>query len=182
MLQLLRMQWKLLTILETSNKSVWSNAFWCVKVCIFWKCIQNTIDLDKTKIFKKFTSDKINGRKNALFFLWRAPTRHSFIFNLRFLYELKRKARLSKTVWGIFHFRSCFVFVKVYIFVQQNAWTLWLLFWKCNKYTFRIYILLHIKKIYFTYFCWLFLKSLKAFSVSLISDSVLLNETKLFST
>ena len=31
----------------------------------------------------------------------------------------------------------------------------------CIKYTFRIYILLHIKKHYFTYFCCLFLKSSK---------------------
>ena len=75
-------------------------------------------------MLQKFTSDKINGTKNALFFLSRAPTRHSFTFNLRFLYELKRKVRLSKTVCEIFHFRFHFVFIKVYIFVQQNAWTL----------------------------------------------------------
>ena len=51
----------------------------------------------------------MNGTKNALYFLLRAPPNHSFIFNLRFLYELKHKVRrLSKTVCGI----------------QQNAWTL----------------------------------------------------------
>ena len=75
-------------------------------------------------MLKKIPSDKINGTKNALFFLSRAPTHHSFTFNLRFLYELKHKVRLSKTVCGIFHFRFRFVFIKVYIFVQQNAWTL----------------------------------------------------------
>ena len=37
----------------------------------------------------------------------------------------------------------------------------------CIEYTFRIYILLHIKKYYFIHFCCLFLKSSKAFSVSL---------------
>ena len=31
---------------------------------------------------------------------------------------------LSKTVCGIFHFRFRFVFIKVYIVAQQNAWTL----------------------------------------------------------
>ena len=67
---------------------------------------------------KKFPSDKINGTKNSLFFLSRAPTHHSLTFNLRFLYELKHKVRLSKTV------RFRFVFIKVYIFVQRNAWTL----------------------------------------------------------
>ena len=58
--------------------------------------------------------DKINGRKNVLLFLWRAPTHHSFIFNLRLLYELKYKARFSKAVCEIFHFQFCFVFIKVY--------------------------------------------------------------------
>ena len=111
---------------KNKQKSVWSNAFWYVKVCIFWKCIQYTIHWDKTQMLKKFPSDKINGTKNALFFLSRAPTHHSFTFNLRFLYELKHKVHLSKTVCGIFHFQFRFVFIKVYIFVQQNAWILWL--------------------------------------------------------
>ena len=70
-------------------------------------------------MFKKIASDKINGAKNALFFLWRAATHHSFTFNLQFLYELKHKVRLSKTACGISHFRFRFVFIKVYIFVQQ---------------------------------------------------------------
>ena len=77
-------------------------------------------------MLKKFSSDKINGTKYALFFLSRAPNHHSFTFtfNLRFLHELKHKVRLSKFVCGIFHFPFCFVFIKVYIFVQENAWTL----------------------------------------------------------
>ena len=75
-------------------------------------------------MLKTFPSDKINGAKNSLLFLLRAPTHHSFTFNLRFLYELKYKVRLSKTVCGIFYFRFRFVFIKVYIFAQQNAWTL----------------------------------------------------------
>ena len=75
-------------------------------------------------MLRKFPLDKINGRKNALFFLSRAPTQHSFIFDLRFLYELKHEVHLSKTVCGIFHFRFRLIFIKDYIFVQQNAWTL----------------------------------------------------------
>ena len=39
---------------------------------------------------------------------------------------LKHKVALSKTVCGIFHFRPRFIFIKVYIFNQKNAWTLWL--------------------------------------------------------
>ena len=73
-------------------------------------------------MLKKIPLDKINGTKNALFLLSWVPTHHSF--NLQFLYELKHKVRLSKTVCGIFNFRFCFVFIKAYIFVQENASTL----------------------------------------------------------
>ena len=58
------------------------------------------------------------------FFLLRAPDHYSFTFNLRFLYALERKVSLSKTVRGIFYLRLDFVFIKVYNFVQQNAWNL----------------------------------------------------------
>ena len=75
-------------------------------------------------MLKTFPSDKINGTKNALFFLSRAPTNHSFTVNLQFLYELKHKVGLSKTVCEAFHFRFRFVFIKVYTFVKQSAWTL----------------------------------------------------------
>ena len=38
-----RIHWRLSTILKTSNKSVRSNAFWYLKVCISWKCIHYTM-------------------------------------------------------------------------------------------------------------------------------------------
>ena len=63
-------------------------------------------------------------QKNALFFLSRVPTNHSFTFNSQFLYGLKHKVHPSKSACGIFHFRFCLVFIKVYIFVQQKTWTL----------------------------------------------------------
>ena len=68
-------------------------------------------------MLKEFSSDKISGTKNALFFISRAPTHHSFTFNLRFFYELKQKVRLSENARGIFHFRLCFVFIEIYIFL-----------------------------------------------------------------
>ena len=74
-------------------------------------------------MLKKFPSEKINGTKMLSFF-FRELQLISFTFNLRFLYELKYKVRLSKTVYWIFHFRFRFVFTIVYIFVQQIAWTL----------------------------------------------------------
>ena len=67
---------------------------------------------------------KINVTKNALFFLSRAPTHHSFTFNLQFLYELKHKVHLSETVCGIFHFRFRLALIKLYSFAQQKAQTL----------------------------------------------------------
>ena len=77
-----------------------------------------TTHLDKTQMLKKLPSDKLNGMKTALFFISRDPTHYRFTFNLRFLYELKHKVRLTKTMCGIFHFRFLFVLIKVYIFVQ----------------------------------------------------------------
>ena len=73
-------------------------------------------------MIETFSSEKINGTKNTFFILLQAPTHHSFTFNLRFLYELKDNVCLSKTVGGVSHFQ--FHFTKVYIFVQQNAWTM----------------------------------------------------------
>ena len=63
-------------------------------------------------------------KKNALFFVLRAPTHDSFTSNLQFLCELKHMVHLSKTVCGIFDFPLYLVFIKLYIFVQQKAWAL----------------------------------------------------------
>ena len=71
-------------------------------------------------MLKKFASNKIDGTKNALFFLSRAQTHQSFTFNLRFLYELKYKGRHSEIVCRIFHFRFHFVFTQIYISVQKS--------------------------------------------------------------
>ena len=61
-------------------------------------------------MLKVFPSDKTNGTNNALFFLLRAPTHHSFTFNLGFLYELKHKVFLSKVCVGDFPFSNLFYF------------------------------------------------------------------------
>ena len=73
-------------------------------------------------MLKKFPFLKIKSTKNVLFFLSLAPTHHNFTFNLQFLYELKGKLRLSKTVCGVFHFQFRFVFIKVCIlFNKMNS-------------------------------------------------------------
>ena len=75
-------------------------------------------------MLEKFLLGKINGTKHVLLFLSQAPTHHNFTFNLQFLYELKYKVRLSKSICQIFHFQFHFVFIKVYSFAQQNPLTL----------------------------------------------------------
>ena len=45
---------------------------------------------------------------------------HSFSFNSQFLFGLKHKVDPSKSVGGIFHFRFCLVFIKVYILFNKN--------------------------------------------------------------
>ena len=64
--------------------------------------------------------DKINVTKNALLFLSRVTTHHSFPFNPQFLYELEHMAHLSKTMCGIFNFCFRLVFIKFYIFVHKK--------------------------------------------------------------
>ena len=103
---------------QNNQKSVWSNAFWYIKVCIFWKCIQWAKYWDKTQLLKKSSSGKLGGTKIAL----RAAT-HQFYFQFAILQCVKAQGSSLKSC-GIFHFRFRFVFIKVCIFIEQNAWTL----------------------------------------------------------
>ena len=68
---MIRIHWRLLIILKTSIKSVWSNVFWYVQVSILWKCIQYSKHWGKTQMLQKFPSDKYTVQKNALFFFFR---------------------------------------------------------------------------------------------------------------
>ena len=117
----LRAHWRLSTILETTNKKVRINVFWYVKVCIFWKCIQCIIHWDKIQILKNpFRQIKLY--KKSPFFFCEPQLITVLLFpDLRFLYVLKHKVSLSTAVCGIFYFWFRFVFIKVYIFVQQNS-------------------------------------------------------------
>ena len=112
--------------LKNKQKSVWSNAFYKRKSMHILKVYSiHHILRWNTNVKKKFFWQNKRYKKITLF-LSRAPTHHSFTFNLWFIYELRHKVRLSKTVRGIFYFRLRFVFIKVYIFVQQIAYTRWL--------------------------------------------------------
>ena len=97
-----------------------------VKVCIFWKCFQYTIHWEKTKMFKNFLSNKINGTKNALFFLLRATTQHSFTFNLKFLIWAEAQGSwLWNCVWD-FQFWNSISFLLKFWFFFNKMQTLWL--------------------------------------------------------
>ena len=61
---------------------------------------------------------------NGILFLSRAPTRHSFTFNLRFLYELQHKTLHYKSICGIFHFRFCFFLCLVCSTESMESFTL----------------------------------------------------------
>ena len=52
---------------KMKQKSVWSNVFWYVKVCIFYKCIQQTIHWDKTNV-KKISSGQNKQYKKCPFY------------------------------------------------------------------------------------------------------------------
>ena len=67
---MLWIQWRLSTILKTSRK-MYEMCFDVSKNTYILKVYLDTIHLDK-----------INGTKNAFFFLSRAPTHHSFTLNL----------------------------------------------------------------------------------------------------
>ena len=87
--------------------------------------------LSKPNSLTIVTSKKILKMSNyvlilSIFFLIMRIRNLQCTFNMQFLYDLRHKIRLSKIVCGIFHFRFRFVFIKVYIFLQQNAWPLWL--------------------------------------------------------
>ena len=98
----------------------------CKSIYLLWRFIQYLIHRDKTLMLKRASSDKTNLTKNAIFSLLLAPTHHSFTFNSQFLYVLRHMAHLSKPACGILFFRFCLISVKLYIFVQQKPWTLWL--------------------------------------------------------
>lgn len=100
---------------KSNVKIVWSNVSWCLKVTIFWKFIQYTIHWDQNQMLKKFPWDNRSVTKNALFIVL-LSFRDSYMGWIKFYH--------SKSMCWIFYFRFWFVFIKVSIFFQQEAWTL----------------------------------------------------------
>ena len=74
---------------------------------------------------KQSFADVLQNRRSSKFRrfhrkLYYTPTHHSFILNSQFLYELKHKARVSKSVFEVFHFLLGFLLLNL-LFVQQKA-------------------------------------------------------------
>ena len=124
---ILRIHWRLSTILKTSNKSVWNNFFfvffvcffWYVKVYIFWKFIQYTIHWDKTQILQKSPSEKINVTKNPLFFFRELQLitillliRNSYTSRSTWFISLKQCVGFSITESVLFLLKFTFLFNK----------------------------------------------------------------------
>ena len=113
----LRIHRRLSAILKTSNKSIWNDAFWYHEAYIFWKFSLYTIHWDKTTVNKNFLWTKCYKKCTLSFPELQLTT---------ILPQLKHEVHLFSCVCGIFHFQFHLIFIKVYIFMQQKAWTLWL--------------------------------------------------------
>ena len=74
-------------------------------------------------MLQKFHSDKINGTKNALFFLSRALT-NQFTINSRFYYELKHMFISLKLCVGFFIFDFVSFLLSIFLFNKKHG-----LFW-----------------------------------------------------
>ena len=117
--------------IRTQKSESFFKKFW-VDAHIYFYCKANSEGYTeskkniKQKYLNNLLSDKIYRTKKVLCFLSRAPTHQSFTFNLWFLYKVKYKVRLSETVCQIIYFSFHFVFITVFSFGQQNAWTIWI--------------------------------------------------------
>ena len=105
---------------KNKQKSVRSNVFWYVKVCVFWKCIQYTIHWDKTQMLKKIPSDKINGTKNILFFFRKLQLITVLLLICDSYTSWSTSFVSLKLCVGFFIF-NFFLFSKVYISFNKKA-------------------------------------------------------------
>ena len=114
---------------KNKQKSVWSNVFRYVKVCIIWKCVQYTIHWDKIQMLKKISFGQNKRYKKCTRFSF--PSSNSsqllLIYDSYMSWSTKFVS-LKLCVRFLIPFRFYFIFLKyafkVDIFVQQYVWTL----------------------------------------------------------
>ena len=80
-----------LSAILKASKTVHEVMVFNMQKYLYCKSVFSKLFIEIKQMFKKILSDKINGTKNAVFFLSQAWTRQRFILNLRFLYEQKHK-------------------------------------------------------------------------------------------
>ena len=121
----LRIHWRLSMILK-ANKKVYEVMFLICKSMYILEVCSIHCTLRQNADVKNISFGQNKRHKNALFFF------HEF-FSFSFItvffcdsYMSWSTRFIHLTVSGIFHFQFRLVFVKVFIFVQQSAWTLWL--------------------------------------------------------
>ena len=118
----LRIHWKLSMILK-ANKKVYEVMFLICKSMYILEVCSTHYTLRQNANVKNISFGQNKRYKNALFFFHELQ-----LITVLFCdsYTSWSTRFISLTVSEIFHFQLRLVFVKVFIFVQQNAWTLWL--------------------------------------------------------
>ena len=76
---------------EISNESAWSNFFLYVKVCVFWKFIQYTINWDKNKSWKSPVGQSKHYKKCNIFFFMNSNS-SQFYFQLAILITVEAQS------------------------------------------------------------------------------------------
>ena len=105
---------------QDKQKCGWSNAFWYIKVCIFWKCVQYTIDWDKAQMLKKFSSDKASGTKNTLF-SFVSSNSSQFYFQFAILAWAKVEGSSLKNFVGFSIFDSVLLSKFIFLFNKMHG-------------------------------------------------------------
>ena len=108
----LRIHWKLSRILKIS-KQVYEKMFFDIYISMYiLKAYSIHYTLRQNTNVKESSFGQNKRYKKWCLFSFTSSSSSQFYFNLWFLYELKLKVCLSKTIGGIFHFRFRFVFIK----------------------------------------------------------------------
>ena len=95
-------------------------------IYIFLKTFQYTIYWEKTQILKKFASDNKCYKKCTLFFCCKLQLITVLLLICDSYMSWNTTLIFLKIVVGFSIFWFLLVFIKVYIFVKQKVWTLWL--------------------------------------------------------
>ena len=135
-------EWYSFNDFKNKQKSVRSNVFLYIKVCIFiffyiylfyilfiviiyldvyfiCKSVFITLYIEIKHMIKKLSSDNVNGAKIPSFFFREFKLITVLLLLCDSYMSWSTRFVSLRSVHGIFQFRFCFVLIKVYIFVQK---------------------------------------------------------------